>query len=99
MLNDNWVSVATGSEEQASFKHMRKNEYETKLFNCEDERFEIDMVIDSNNATIRVLEKLTKEIDILRTKLLNSRPTNSGVSGDANGTVPERLHLTYKLDR
>ena len=58
MLNDNWVSVPTGSEESSgAFKHMRKNEYEEKLFQCEDERFEIDMVIDSNNATIRVLEK------------------------------------------
>ena len=35
VLNDNWVSVPTGSEEQASFKHMRKNEYEEKLFRCE----------------------------------------------------------------
>ena len=43
-----------GSEENYSFKHMRRNQYEEALFRCEDERFEIDMVIDSNTATIRV---------------------------------------------
>ena len=35
VLNDNLVSVPTGSEEQASFKHMRKNTYEESLFRCE----------------------------------------------------------------
>lgn len=48
------VSVPVGSEENYSFKHMRRNQYEEALFRCEDERFEIDMVIDSNTATIRV---------------------------------------------
>ena len=33
---------------------------------CEDERFEIDMVIDSNTATIRVLEPLAEEIAALK---------------------------------
>jgi paired amphipathic helix protein Sin3a len=41
---------------------MRKNQYEEALFKCEDERFEIDMVIDSNMSTIRVLEPLAEEI-------------------------------------
>ena len=48
------MSVPVGSEENYSFKHMRRNQYEEALFRCEDERFEIDMVIDSNTATIRV---------------------------------------------
>jgi paired amphipathic helix protein Sin3a len=41
---------------------MRKNQYEEALFKCEDERFEIDMIIDSNTNTIRVLEPLCEEI-------------------------------------
>ncbi|RYG64607.1 hypothetical protein EON64_13620 [archaeon] len=32
---------------------MRKNQFEEALFKCEDERFEIDMLIDSNMSTIR----------------------------------------------
>ena len=32
-LNDNWVSVTSGSEDY-SFKAMRKNQYEESLFRC-----------------------------------------------------------------
>lgn len=37
VLNDNWVSVTSGSEDY-SFKHMRRNQYEESLFRCEDDR-------------------------------------------------------------
>ena len=37
VLNDHWVSVTSGSEDD-SFKHMRKNQYEESLFRCEDDR-------------------------------------------------------------
>ena len=43
----------------------RKNQYEEALFRCEDERFEIDMVIDSNECALRVLEPLVNEINVL----------------------------------
>lgn len=67
VCNDAWVSVPTGSED-FSFKNMRKNQYEEALFKCEDERFEIDMIIDANACTIRILEPLAKEIACLRQK-------------------------------
>ncbi|KAF3526306.1 hypothetical protein F2Q69_00050626 [Brassica cretica] len=60
VLNDHWVSVTSGSEDY-SFKHMRKNQYEESLFRCEDDRFELDMLLESvNSATNRVEELLTK---------------------------------------
>lgn len=67
VCNDEWVSVPTGSED-FSFKSMRKNQYEEALFKCEDERFEIDMVIAANTSTISVLEPLAREIDVLKDK-------------------------------
>ena len=48
VLNDVWVSLPVGSEESYTFRHMRRNTYEETLFRIEDERFEIDMTIDSN---------------------------------------------------
>lgn len=66
VLNDEWVSIPIGSEESFSFKHMRKNQYEEALFRLEDERFEIDMVIDSNMCTIRVLEPMAEEIKLIK---------------------------------
>jgi histone deacetylase complex regulatory component SIN3 len=61
VLNDIWVSVPTGSEE-GSFKHMRRNQFEDNLFRCEDDRYELDMVIETNAATIHKLEPLAMVI-------------------------------------
>ncbi|KAL8518882.1 hypothetical protein ACS0TY_010010 [Phlomoides rotata] len=57
VLNDRWVSVTSGSEDY-SFKHMRKNQYEESLFRCEDDRFELDMLLESVKATAKRVEEL-----------------------------------------
>ncbi|CAH9088055.1 unnamed protein product [Cuscuta epithymum] len=57
VLNDHWVSVTSGSEDY-SFKHMRRNQYEESLFRCEDDRFELDMLLESASSTIKRVEEL-----------------------------------------
>ncbi|KAH7532571.1 hypothetical protein FEM48_Zijuj04G0034500 [Ziziphus jujuba var. spinosa] len=57
VLNDHWVSVTSGSEDY-SFKHMRRNQYEESLFRCEDDRFELDMLLESVSATAKQVEEL-----------------------------------------
>jgi len=57
VLNDNWVSVTSGSED-FSFKAMRKNQYEESLFRCEDDRFEMDMIIETNSSVIEALQPI-----------------------------------------
>jgi paired amphipathic helix protein Sin3a len=59
-LNDNWVSVTSGSEDY-SFKAMRKNQYEEALFRCEDDRFELDMVLETTRVTIEVIEPIVEK--------------------------------------
>eukprot|EP00879_Flechtneria_rotunda_P010154 GHRR01010615.1.p1 GENE.GHRR01010615.1~~GHRR01010615.1.p1 ORF type:complete len:776 (+),score=281.26 GHRR01010615.1:210-2537(+) len=54
VLNDSWVSIISGSEDY-SFKLMRKNQYEEALFRCEDDRFELDMCIETNNSALNKL--------------------------------------------
>ena len=54
VLNDSWVSVTSGSEDY-SFKHMRKNQYEESLFRCEDDRFELDMLLESTAVTAKLV--------------------------------------------
>ena len=54
VLNDSWVSVASGSED-LNFKQMRKNQYEEAIFRAEDERFELDTSIDTNMACLNAL--------------------------------------------
>ena len=65
-LNDVWVSVPTGSEGalgDVNFKHVSRNKYEETLFKCEDERYELDMLIEANSAVILELEELSLVID------------------------------------
>ncbi|KAK2994387.1 hypothetical protein RJ640_029502, partial [Escallonia rubra] len=63
VLNDHWVSVTSGSEDY-SFKHMRKNQYEESLFRCEDDRFELDMLLESVNVTTKRVEELLDKINV-----------------------------------
>ncbi|CAL1392009.1 unnamed protein product [Linum trigynum] len=62
VLNDHWVSVTSGSEDY-SFKHMRRNQYEESLFRCEDDRFELDMLLESVSATAKRVEELVNDIN------------------------------------
>ncbi|GER41363.1 paired amphipathic helix protein Sin3, partial [Striga asiatica] len=55
VLNDHWVS--SGSEDYA-FKHMRRNQYEESLFRCEDDRFELDMLLETVSSTVKWAEEL-----------------------------------------
>jgi paired amphipathic helix protein Sin3a len=66
VLNNNWVSVPTGSAEDNAFKNLRRNVFEEALFKCEDDRYEMDMVVDANKATIRRLGPIAEEIARLK---------------------------------
>jgi paired amphipathic helix protein Sin3a len=41
----------------------KKNVHEEALFRCEDERFELDLILECNIATIHVLEVVMDELD------------------------------------
>ncbi|WOG93367.1 hypothetical protein DCAR_0312651 [Daucus carota subsp. sativus] len=71
VLNDHWVSVTSGSEDY-SFKHMRRNQYEESLFRCEDDRFELDMLLESVTATAKRAEEL---LNIMNKNSINSEST------------------------
>ncbi|KAL2523463.1 Paired amphipathic helix protein Sin3-like 2 [Forsythia ovata] len=62
VLNDHWVSVTSGSEDY-SFKHMRRNQYEESLFRCEDDRFELDMLLESVSSAAKRAEELLNSIN------------------------------------
>mmetsp|Transcript_2091 Transcript_2091/g.7479 ORF Transcript_2091/g.7479 Transcript_2091/m.7479 type:complete len:1018 (-) Transcript_2091:188-3241(-) len=65
VLNDNWVAITSGQEDSNSFKNMRKNQYEENLFRCEDDRFELDMMIETNESAVRAMTKLNDHLNTL----------------------------------
>ena len=64
VLNDEWISVPIDVE----FKNRTKNQYLDNLLKCEDERYEIDMIMECNQSAIRALEPLAEEIKVLMDK-------------------------------
>ena len=89
VLNDVWVSLPVGSEESYTFRHMRRNTYEETLFRVEDERFEIDMVIDSNAATLQLLSPIAEEIAQL------AQGSNEDEEGSASGVGGKRFRYSF----
>uniref|UniRef100_A0A8C2CAX1 Paired amphipathic helix protein Sin3a n=1 Tax=Cyprinus carpio TaxID=7962 RepID=A0A8C2CAX1_CYPCA len=61
VLNDTWVSFPSWSED-STFVSSKKTQYEEHMYRCEDERFELDVVLETNLATIRVLEVVQKKL-------------------------------------
>ncbi|XP_028679684.2 SIN3 transcription regulator family member Aa isoform X2 [Erpetoichthys calabaricus] len=61
VLNDTWVSFPSWSED-STFVSSKKTQYEEHIYRCEDERFELDVVLETNLATVRVLEAVQKKL-------------------------------------
>ena len=62
MLNDELVSVSAGSEENRGDVH-KKSQMDEILFQCEDDRTELDIVVEQNESTIRFLTPLAENIE------------------------------------
>ncbi|XP_072290722.1 SIN3 transcription regulator family member Aa [Eucyclogobius newberryi] len=61
VLNDTWVSFPSWSED-STFVTSKKTQYEEHIYRCEDERFELDVVLETNLATVRVLEAVQRKL-------------------------------------
>jgi paired amphipathic helix protein Sin3a len=95
ILNDVWVSLPVGSEESYTFRHMRRNTYEETLFRCEDERFEIDMAIDSNACALTRLEPIAEEIAQLAQEELVPLDLGSKPPAEGAGMGGKRFQYTF----
>jgi len=63
VLNDDLMSVPSGTEDQ-TYQTARKNEYEEALFRCEDERFELDRLIEGNKSALRALSECLRDLEL-----------------------------------
>ncbi|XP_015246903.1 PREDICTED: paired amphipathic helix protein Sin3a-like [Cyprinodon variegatus] len=61
VLNDTWVSFPSWSED-STFVSSKKTQYEEHIYRCEDERFELDIVLENNLSTIRALETVQRRL-------------------------------------
>ena len=77
-LNDRWVSVPIDGD--VNFKHVIRNKYEENLFKCEDERYELDMLIETNSSCILALE----EIALTISKMTGDEKLKCQIKEDSN---------------
>jgi paired amphipathic helix protein Sin3a len=98
VLNDVWVSLPVGSEESYTFRHMRRNTYEETLFRVEDERFEIDMTIDSNMCTLALLEPFAEEMAQLSGENFVHSDKENDTKAKAEGKGLGGKHFRFTFD-
>jgi paired amphipathic helix protein Sin3a len=76
VLNSTYVSFPSWSED-STFISSKKNQYEELIFRIEDERFELDLVLETNMSTVRVLENVMMKINQMTSEeLAKFRLTN-----------------------
>ena len=63
VLNDNWVSFPTWSED-SQFVTQRKTQFEEFVYRTEDERFEFDIVLETIKDTIKAHPHSNRRIRI-----------------------------------
>jgi paired amphipathic helix protein Sin3a len=94
VLNDVWVSFPSWSED-STFNTSRKTQYEEFIYRCEDERFELDVVIETNSATIRVLEGVQKKMSKMSTDELNRFKLDDSLGGTSQTIHQRALRRIY----
>lgn len=94
VLNDTWVSFPSWSED-STFNTSRKTQYEEFIYRCEDERFELDVVIETNSATIRVLEGVQKKMSKMASDELNRFKLDDCLGGTSQTIHQRALRRIY----
>jgi len=77
------VSCPSFNSEDSTFIGSKKNQYEESLFRCEDERFEMDLLIEQNMATIAVLEPIARKIDMMSDEEKNTFTLDNRLGGSS----------------
>lgn len=93
VCNDRWVGVPQGAEDyHFSVKSGHKNQYEENLFRCEDDRFELDMIIETTSSAIEALNKIECDMDNLTE---DARPTHRLEEDDLNSVQRRAIRRIY----
>lgn len=73
----------------------RKTQYEESIYRCEDERFELDVVIETNASTIRILEGVHKKISRMGQEELQKFKLDDCLGGSSSTIHQRALKRIY----
>ena len=94
VLNDIWVSFPSWSED-STFVTSRKTQYEEYIYRCEDERFELDVVIETNLTAIRVFEALQKKLNRMTPEERNKYKLDDTLGGSSVVIIQRAIKRIY----
>eukprot|EP01134_Creolimax_fragrantissima_P004728 CFRG4728T1 len=94
VLNDIWVSCPTSSED-SYFVNSRKNAHEEQLYLCEDQRFEMDILLGDTLETIRTLEPIAKKIASMTSAEAAKLRLDDKLGGTSATIYPKALKRLY----
>ncbi|XP_075168581.1 SIN3 transcription regulator family member A isoform X2 [Haematobia irritans] len=95
VLNDKWVSFPTWASEDSTFVTSRKTQFEETIYRTEDERFELDVVIETNSATIRVLEGVQKKMSRMSPEDLARYHLDDSLGGTSQTIHQRAIYRIY----
>eukprot|EP00117_Sycon_ciliatum_P016959 scpid21185/ scgid16167/ Paired amphipathic helix protein Sin3a; Histone deacetylase complex subunit Sin3a; Transcriptional corepressor Sin3a len=94
VLNDTWVSLPLWSEDSA-FLGTRKTQFEEYIFRTEDERFELDVVMETNLCCIRYLEAVQRKISQMSTEEQHKFRLDSRLGGESEVLQRKAINCIY----
>lgn len=94
LLNDMWVSLPSWSED-TQFPGTRKTQYEEHIYKCEDERFELDVVIEMNLTTIKVLEGVQKKLSRMSSDEQQKFRLDNSLGGTSDAIHRKAIYRIY----
>ena len=77
----------------------RRNQYEEALFKCEDDRYEMDMVMDANRSAIKALEPIALAIKALEEQGKKDHAaalSGSAAAGSSSSSSPRFRSIARK---
>lgn len=95
VLNDAMLSCPTFTSEDSTFVGSKKNAYEEALFKCEDERYELDLLIEHNLATIAVFEPLVRRMESMTLEERNALQLGPTLGGTSEVIYRKALRRIY----
>ena len=94
VLNDTWVSFPSWSED-STFVTSRKTQYEEYIYRCEDERFELDVVLETNLSTMRALEAVQKRLSKLSSEEQKEVRLDDSLGGSSAAISQRAIRRIY----
>jgi len=93
-LNDVWVSFPIFSED-APFLASKKNQFEEAMYRTEDERYELDRVIEANHTTIRSFEAVHRKIQAMSTEEAQKFRLHNNLGGTSEVIYHQAIKRIY----